>query len=301
MDDHDYVPWKEVSNMLNSEGITMAEKYIRFAIDEISFPAKLFKCKTKQNRNFCIIPSIRKHGNRIFVKKDDVRKYIENLKQMRVELTYKDVQEIVKKYQLVLKRPRKRAMRGQRNFTGKIEDEIRGKLGEIGIARFCNSVGGIQFVVDFSTLEKGKLRDEGDFIEVITHGEKHSLSNDLKIAVKSTAGYFAIALPENEWEWPGNIYISVRLHIEESFLFKLINKGLDLENFELNQQIGWLEIFGYITKSEMEQISFQGTRLPGKYHASNEDWSKTNYIMHPMQLYRTRDEFRELMKKYVYK
>ena len=53
---------------------------------------------------------------------------------MRVELTYKDVQEIVKKYQLVLKRPRKRAMRGQRNFTGKIEDEIRGKLGEIGIA-----------------------------------------------------------------------------------------------------------------------------------------------------------------------
>ena len=299
MEKDEFIPWAKIMEKLKDNGIDMNEKYIKFAIDEISFPQENFECEKNQNRSFGIIPTIRRHGNRIFVKETDVNQYIKNLKEMSIKLTFNDVKEIVKEYQLVLKRSRKRGMRGQRNFTGKIEDEIRGKLAEFGTAKFCKKVSNVEFVIDFSLLEKGELRDEGDFTEIIKNGKKSLLNNKQIIAVKSTAGYFAIALPENEWSWPGSIYIAVRLHIDESFLLKLINKGLELEDLDLNQEIGWLEVFGFIKKEEMEKYAFQGKRLPGKYHASNEDWSKRNYIMHPMQLHRNLDDFGELLKKYV--
>ena len=45
-------------------------------------------------------------------------------------LTLEDVREVVEKYDAVLHRGRKYGMRGNRNFTGKVEDEIRGTLAE---------------------------------------------------------------------------------------------------------------------------------------------------------------------------
>jgi hypothetical protein len=72
-----------------------------------------------------------------------------------------------------------------------------------------------------------------------------------------------------------------------------------LEDFETQGVIGWLEIDGWITKEEMEQKAYIGTRLPGKYHASPRDWRLRNYIMHPLQVHRTRKEFLQLMNKYL--
>jgi len=276
----------------------MAEKYVKFALDDVEFPSSQFKCNTNQERSFCVLKSVRRRGNWKYVKLDDVKIFVDNLKEMSVDLNYKDVKEVFVKYADVLKRSRKRGMRGQRNFTGKVEDEIRGKLSEIGTAKFCRDVAGVEFEPDFEILEKGKLRDEGDFVHIKKNGKKIPLPNNLLIAIKSTAGYFSFGVPQNEWSWPGNIYIAVRLHIDEAFLLRLLNKALDLEEFELSEKIGWLEVFGYVYKKEMEDHSFIATRLPGKYHASPNDWNLPNYIMHPMQLHRSRKKFEDLMKPF---
>lgn len=276
----------------------MAEKYIKFALDEIVFPQEQYECKSNQNRTFCVLESVKKRRNWKYVNKKELDKFVENIKQMSVDLSFKDVKLVCKKYQEVLKRPRKRGMRGQRNFTGKIEDEVRGKLSEVGTAKFCKIAGNVEFEPDFEILPKGQLRDEGDFDQVIRNGKKIPIPQNLLIAVKSTAGYFALGLPQNEWTWPGGVYISVRLHIAESFLLSLINKSLDLEDFSLSKKIGWLEIFGFIYKDEMEKKAFVGNRLPGKYHASQNDWNLPNYIMHQTQLHTTRKEFEDLMKRY---
>jgi len=276
----------------------MSEKYIKFALDTVTFPESNYQCKTKQNRSFCILESVKKRGNWKFVRKSDARQFIDNLKEMSVVLTYKEVKEIFEKYSEVLKRSRKRGMRGQRNFTGKVEDEIRGKLSELGTAKFCAMIGGVKFEPDYSLLEKGKLRDEGDFIHIIKDGKRIPLPKNLLIAIKSTAGYFSFGVPQNEWDWPGNVYIAVRLHINEAFLLRLLNKSLGLDELGLSEKIGWLEIFGFVFKKEMEKHSFIGNRLPGKYHASQNDWNLPNYIMHPLQLHRTKEEFLTLMKTY---
>ena len=290
--------WKDLLPKLSGEGRPMVEKYVKFALDEINFSESAYSCKSNQTRTFCILKSVKKRGNWKYVKSEDADQFVKNLKEMSVDLTYEDVKEVTEKYSEVLKRSRKRGMRGQRNFTGKVEDEIRGKLSELGTAKFCYEVGRVKFEPDFSILEKGKLRDEGDFVEVIKNNRTVPLPNELLIAIKSTAGYFSFGVPQNEWSWPGNVYISVRLHIKESFLLKLINAALELENYQLSDTIGWLEVFGYVFKKEMEDKAFVGTRLPGKYHASQNDWNLPNYIMHPMQLHRTRKEFQELLERY---
>jgi len=290
--------WKDLIPMLAKEKRPMAEKYVKFALDEINFPKSEYSCKSSQDRTFCVIKSVKKRRNWKYVKPEDAEQFVNNLKEMSVDLIYADVKQVCEKYSEVLKRSRKRGMRGQRNFTGKVEDEIRGKLSELGTAKFCYEIGKVKFKPDFSILEKGKLRDEGDFVEVIKNGNKITLPTELLIAIKSTAGYFSFGVPQNEWSWPGNVYISVRLHIDESFLLRLLNKGLGLEDFDMSERIGWLEIFGYVYKTEMEERAFVGKRLPGKYHASQNDWNLPNYIMHQMQLHRTRKEFQELMKRY---
>ena len=125
------------------------------------------------------------------------------------------------------------------------------------------------------------------------------MPKELLIAIKSTAGYFPLALPKNEWNWPGNVYIEVRLHIEESFLLKLLDKSLGLDNFSLSENIGWVEIFGFVFKKDIEENAFVGNRLPGKYHSTQNDWTLPNYIMHPLQLHRSKKEFQKLMEMYV--
>jgi DNA (cytosine-5)-methyltransferase 1 len=277
----------------------MANKYLKFALAEINFPEPTYKSRVEQKRSFVLLESVRRRGNWRYISLDDAEQFIKNLKEMSVCLTYEDVKLICEKYGDVLNRPRKRGMRGQRNFTGKVEDEIRGKLSELGAAKFCEMVGGIKFEPNFDILAPGLYRDEGDFLYIIKDGKKIPLPTNLLIAVKSTNGFFALAIPENEWDWPGEVYISVRLHIKEAFLLKLLNKSLGIEQIDLSEKIGWLEIMGYVRKSEIEDRAFVGTRLPGKYHASDNDWDRRNYIMHQSQLHMARKEFEELLKIYA--
>jgi hypothetical protein len=63
-------------------------------------------------------------------------------------------------------------------------------------------------------------------------------------------------------------------------------------------KIGWLEIDGWVSGEEMEQHAYVGKRLPGRYHASPGDWRLRNYIVHPLQVHRTREEFLQLMDRY---
>jgi hypothetical protein len=117
------------------------------------------------------------------------------------------------------------------------------------------------------------------------------------IAVKSTRGFFSFAVPQSEWNWPGSIYISVKLHVNERFLLRLINRGLELEKFGLAEPIGWLEVEGWVTKTELARSGFRGKTLPRGYQGESE-WKVDNYIMHPLRLHRSRNEFEGLMEKY---
>src|SRR5688500_7731319 len=149
--------------MLECAGLPMADKYVKFAMIEINFPEPTYKSRVEQKKSFVLLKSVPRRGNWKYISRDDAEEFIKNLKEMSVYLTYEDVKLICEKYGNVLNRPRIRGMRGQRNFTGKVEDEIRGKLSELGVAKFCNMVGGIKFEPNFDLVPIGVLRDEGDF------------------------------------------------------------------------------------------------------------------------------------------
>jgi DNA (cytosine-5)-methyltransferase 1 len=288
----------DFSEYLAKNGRPLERKHIDFRRDTLEFKG-YERADGKAEEKYRVL-NFRKLGNTFYISYDEAKKYLEYLKQMSIDLTYKDVMTVIIKYQDVLQRSRKMGMRGQRNFMGKVEDEVRGKLAEQGCANFCQEVAGIVFEPFYDLLPPGQKRDEGDFtyfktvdkgIIQLPHGEE--------IAVKSTNGYFSIAVPETEWNWPGGVYISVRPHLNPNFLLRLINKAIGIEDFSLSGKIGWLEIDGWILKGEMEQMSYIGTRLPGKYHVSETDFRARNYIMHPLQLHRTRVEFKQLLEKYL--
>jgi len=296
---------EEFAEFLEDNGRPLAGKHLRFRKDTIRFEGDYSRADGRDGNEYQIL-GFRKRpngGNRLWISEKEAVEYLEHLKSMSVELTYEDVQTVVKEYQSVLRRPRKKGMRGDRNFTGKVEDEIRGKLAEEGLSKFCKKVYGISFPPHYEPLEPGQMRDQGDFdhmlVEMDGVEKDIPLPENMKIAVKSTAGYFSFAVPENEWNWPGSIYIAVRPHLNQNFLLRLMNKALDLEDFELNATVGWLEVDGYITKQEMERQAYVGKRLPGAYHGRIRDWDLRNYIMHPLQIHRTLDEFKSLLNRYL--
>lgn len=286
------------SEFLAKNGRPLAKKHIDFRRDAISF-AGYQRRDGKKDGPYRILNFV-KVGNSLQIPYDEAKQYLDHLKQMSIDLTYKDVVTVITEYQDVLQRPRKKGMRGQRNFMGKVEDEIRGKLAEEACANFCEELSGIHFEPFYELLPPGQRRDEGDFTYFRTaDGREVKLPVGMEIAVKSTNGYFSIAVPESEWNWPGGVYISVRPHLNANFLLRLVNKAIGLENFPLDSEIGWLEIDGWIYKKEMENMAYVGTRLPGRYHASETDFRMKNYIMHPLQLHKTRLEFKGLMDDYL--
>jgi hypothetical protein len=291
---------QEFSDFLASNSRPLEKKHIDYRRDTILFDPSRYQRAAGPDIGRYRILNFQKEGLRLYISLEEAQIYLDNLKQMSIDLTYEDVLTVVTEYQEVLQRPRKMGMRGQRNFTGKVEYEIRGKLAEQGLANFCRDFG-VFFEPFYKLLPRGQLRDEGDFIDFrkSASGRSRILPDELKVAVKSTNGYFPIAIPENEWDWPGGIYICVRPHLEPSFLLRLINKAVGLEDCSLQGKIGWLEVDGWVMKKEIEQNAYIGTRLPGKYHASERDWPRRNYIMHQLQIHGTRADFSLLMDKYL--
>ena len=230
---------QEFSEFLVKNGRPLAKKHIDFRRYTVSFEG--YDCiNATNNRKYRILDFQRGTKNRLYIPLMEARKYLEHLKDMSIDLTYSDVVDVITKYQDVLQRPRKRGMRGQRNFMGKVEDEIRGKLAEQGLANYYKKLCNIYFEPFYDLLPPGQKRDEGDFIDfrTKTDNKKIMIPDELKIAVKSTNGYFPIAVPENEWTWPGGVYISVRPHLNPCFLLTIMNKAVGLEDFSLQKEIG---------------------------------------------------------------
>lgn len=170
-------------------------------------------------------------------------------------------------------------MRGQRNFTGKIEDEVRGKLAEHGFSKYAISLSQLELPVDYSLLEdnSGNKRDKGDFNTIIINDKKYDIKPGYRISLKSTNGNY-LAIPQHELDWEGEIFVLVKLHIRETFLYKAIKAGLQLATLNLSDSLGWLEIRGFIKKEDF-QNGYLGEQLP-----DGTSLSSPNFIKAPIQL-----------------
>ncbi|MBI5224834.1 hypothetical protein HY989_03105 [Candidatus Micrarchaeota archaeon] len=284
----DFLTIDEFSKFVAEAGYPLEIKNINFRRDKIKFgdnpeiPPELYFRRVKGFRKGVI-------------SKQEAEEYLERLKQISFHVTNSDVKTVIGEYDQVLQRPRKFGMRGDRNFTGKVEDEIKGKLVEIAFSNFVESKKGYRLPVDFHLIsEKEAKRDAGDFTHYLENDKKYKLAPDKIIAIKSTNGYF-LAIPTLEMDWEGQIIILVKLHLLEDFLLKILRAGVSLDHLELNQKIGWLEILGWIQKPEFLAKGHRGKRLPGKYHVRREDWDKENIIMHPSELKRNPEELYSLL------
>jgi DNA (cytosine-5)-methyltransferase 1 len=217
-------------------------------------------------------------GNRLFCSLRFLENYVLDLYKRSINLNYHDAKIVVEHYDSVLAKPKKYGMRGQRNFTGKIEDEVRGKLAEHGFGKYAMNISNIEFPVDYSLVSEGNnKRDKGDFNTIIINNKKYDLNEGYKISLKSTNGNY-LAIPQRELGWEGEIFILVKLHIKETFLYKAIKAGLQLSTLNLNESLGWLEIRGVINKTEFQK-GYLGEQLPDKTQLSS-----PNYIKAPSQL-----------------
>lgn len=287
---------------LERNGRPLKKKHLDFRRDAILFSSDKYERKAGPvNTPFQVLRFKKMGGQKLLISRQDALDYLKHLKEMSIDITVDDVRTVVDRYGPVLRRARKMGMRAQRNFTGKVEDEVRGKLAEECLSKYLRELSGVELPVFYDLLPSGVLRDEGDFEKVVIVG-KHGkveipLKPDMIIAVKSTNGFFPFAIPENEWGWPGQIYIAVRPHIDDDFLLYFIEKGLGIPNAKDRKVFGWLEIEGWVSKDEMHEKGFVGNALPGGYHMGD-PWPKRNLIMHPLQLHRTRPEMQELMSRY---
>ena len=221
---------------------------------------------------------IKGSGNKLFCSLRFLENYLLSLYKRSIDLSYDDAKTVVELYDDILIKPKKYGMRGQRNFTGKIEDEVRGKLAEHGFGKYAMNVSNIELPVDYSLIEKSKgKRDSGDFNTIIFGDKKYDLSQNFRISLKSTSGNY-LAIPQHELDWEGEVFVLVKLHIKETFLYKAIKAGLQLSTLNLNDSLGWLEIRGVISKSDFRE-GYLGDRLPDKTQLSS-----LNYIKAPVQL-----------------
>ena len=190
-------------------------------------------------------------------------------------------------------------MRGQRNFTGKIEDEGRGKLVEVGFEKYAKTNSGINFLIDFELIDlKESKRDKGDFTQIQTDKkEVLNLPENLTFSIKSTNGFF-LAVPEVELSWEGNIFVLANLHIKENFLYKVIKKGLELGDLDYNEILGWFEIRGFINKKSFsnKEESMYAKNFPGKY-ALESNFRQSNFIRTPSMLNRDKKDLLAIFEK----
>lgn len=136
----------------------------------------------------------------------------------------------------------------------------------------------LEFPVDYSVVEDNSVkRDQGDFNTIIVDDKKYDLKKGYRISLKSTNGNY-LAIPQRELNWEGEIFVLVKLHIKETFLYKAIKAGLQLATLNLNESLGWLEIRGVVSKDEFQK-GYLGEQLPDKTQLSS-----PNYIKAPIQL-----------------
>lgn len=96
---------------------------------------------------------------------------------------------------------------------------------------------------------------------------------------------------KNELDWEGEIFILVKLHIKETFLYKAIKAGLQLSNLNLQDNLGWLEFRGFISKEEFQK-GYLSQKLP-----DGTQLRSPNYIKAPIQLEQDINKLSELLDK----
>lgn len=286
----DYLTKGELLVELEEQGLPLPEKQIDFRrksgeIEGRMVPPELEFIRVKGYRG-------------LMIKKESVVNYIARLKKQSINITYKDVKSVVESYDDVMLKPAKAAMRQNRNFTGKIEDEIKGKLVEWGLAKYAYEKIGLELVIDFALITvTTRKRDEGDFVKCLVNGKEKNIPDDLKLSIKSTAGNL-LAVPEVETTWEGEWFVLAKLHIENKFLYDAIKAGLGLLELDFERNLGWFEIRGFVSKKDFtnSKVSYKGVNLPAPFNMDN-NFSRDNFIMLPMQLNQNPDDFLNLLSK----
>ncbi len=287
----DYLTKDELLKELEEQGLPLSEKQIDFRRKNGEINGKI----VPPELNFV---KIKGNGSRLMIKKDEAVQYIARLKKQSVNITYKDVKSIVESYDDVMLKPARAAMRQNRNFTGKIEDEVKGKLVEWGLAKYAYEKVDLELVIDFALITVNtRKRDEGDFVKCLVNSKEKNIPDELKVSVKSTSGNL-LAVPEVETSWEGEWFVLAKLHIEDKFLYDAIKAGLGLMELDLDRNLGWFEIRGFVSKKDFtnSEISYKGVNLPAPFKMDN-DFGRDNYIMLPTQLNQNPEDFISLLEK----
>lgn len=287
----DYLTIQDFLTELEEQGLPLPKKQIDFrrksgVIDNHQIPAELHFQKVQGS------------GARLVTSKNEAKKYIDRLKKQSVNITYKDVKSVVESYNDVMLKPARAAMRANRNFTGKVEDEIKGKLVEWGLAKYAYQRIGLELVIDFALITVvTRKRDEGDFVKALVDGKEKNIPDELKISVKSTSGNL-LAVPEVETTWEGEWFVLAKLHIEDKFLYDAIKAGLGLLELDFERNLGWFEIRGFVSKKDFTntKVSHKGVNLPKPFNMDN-NFGRDNFIMLPTQLNQNPDDFVDLLKE----
>ncbi|BAU66717.1 DNA-cytosine methyltransferase [Stanieria sp. NIES-3757] len=237
-----------------------------------------------------VFQRVRGSRNRVCCQLRDLENYILNIYKHSIDLEYNDAKIVIENYDEVLHRSKKHGMRGQRNFTGKIEDEVRGKLAEHGFSKYLANLNNIEFPVDYSKVsDSNTKRDAGDFTQVVINYQMYDIPQQYHISLKSTNGNY-LAIPQHEIDWEGEIFVLVKLHIKETFLYQAIKAGLQLAQLNLNENLGWLEIRGFISKNDFKN-SYVSKKLP-----DGTELSYPNYIKAPIQLNQNISQLTDLLE-----
>lgn len=238
-----------------------------------------------------IFQKIQGSRNRLCCNLRDLENYVLKIYEHSIDLEYNDAKIVIENYDEILENPKKYGMRGQRNFTGKIEDEVRGKLAEHGFSKYISQLNNIEIPVDYSKVsEQDVKRDGGDFTKVVINNQMYDIPQQYHLSLKSTNGNY-LAIPQHEIDWEGEIFILVKLHIKETFLYQAIKAGLQLARLNLNDNLGWLEIRGFIGKQDFKN-SYVSDQLP-----DGTQLSSRNYIKPPIELNQNINELIEILKQ----
>src|SRR3989344_752842 len=287
----EYLTIEDVLTELEEQGIPLNKKQIDFRRKSGQVSSRIVPAEIQFQK-------VKGHGAKLLIKKEDIANYIERLKKQSVYITYKDVKSVVENYDEVMLKPARIAMRANRNFTGKIEDEIKGKLVEWGLAKYAYQKVGLELVIDFALITvTTRKRDEGDFVRCLINGKDVQIPDGLKLSVKSTSGNL-LAVPEVETTWEGDWFVLAKLHLEDKFLYDAIKAGLGLIELDFERNLGWFEIRGFVSKKNFTnaKISYKGVNLPSPFAMDN-DFGRENYIMLPTQLNQNPEDFISLLKK----
>ena len=114
-------------------------------------------------------------------------------------------------------------------------------------------------------------------------GVEKAIYNNEYINIKPKTKKILELIPE------GEIFMLVKLHIKETFLYKAIKAGLQLSNLNLQDNLGWLELRGFIRKDEFQK-GYLSQELP-----DGTKLRSPNYIKAPIQLEQDLNKFSELL------